>query len=394
MINRINELCEKHYHRIVEIRHQIHMYPEVGYEEFKTSQLVVDELTKLGIEVKTNIAKTGVIGLIKGKYPGKTVLLRADMDALKVQEETDIEFKSKVPGVMHACGHDGHTAGLLGAAMILNELKDELHGNVKLMFQPDEEIQGGAKPMIDEGVLENPTVDAAFGAHLWGGVKEGKAGVKHGPMMASPDIFNIKIIGKGGHGGVPQASIDPIPIMSQVINSFQTIVSRKNNPLKPLVISCCYVKSGVENCHNAIPTEALIGGTVRTFDEETRVFAEKSLEEMLKGITTCQGATYEYEYIRQFPPLVNDDKMTDLAATSISKVIGSENVFELEEPSMGGEDFAYIAQSVPSAFVFVGISEDKNHPILHHNSKFSWDDKHMKVLSKSLSQIAIDYLND
>lgn len=393
MINKINELCEKYYSRIVEIRHEIHMHPEVGYKEFKTSQLVCDELRKLGIEVQTNIAKTGVIGLIKGKYPGKTVLLRADMDALKVQEETDLEYKSQVPGVMHACGHDGHTAGLLGAAMILNELKDELHGNVKLMFQPDEEIEGGAKPMIEEGILENPTVDAAFGAHLWGSIKEGKVGVKHGPIMASPDIFNIKIIGKGGHGGVPQSSIDPIPIMSQVINSLQTIVSRRNNPLKPLVISCCHVKAGVCDCHNAIPTEALIGGTVRTFDEDIRVFAEKSIEEVVKGITTCQGATYEYEYIRQFPPVVNDDKMTDIAAASIAKVIGDENVFELEEPSMGGEDFAYIANSVPSSFVFVGISEDENNPVLHHNSKFAWNDKNMKILSKGLSQIAIDFLN-
>ncbi|MCR1823107.1 MULTISPECIES: M20 metallopeptidase family protein [Terrisporobacter] len=171
---------------------------------------------------------------------------------------------------MHACGHDGHTASLLGAAMILSELKDKLHGNIKFMFQPDEEIESGAKPMIDEGILENPHVDAAFGGHLWGGVKEGMVGVKHGPMMASPDIFNIKIIGKGGHAGVPQSSIDPIPILSQVISTLQTVVSRKNNPFTPLVLSCCHVKAGNTDCHNAIPTEALLGGTVRAFDEEAR----------------------------------------------------------------------------------------------------------------------------
>lgn len=394
MINKINELCDKYYDKIVQIRHELHMHPEVGYEEINTSTLVANELRKLNLEVKTNVAKTGVVALLKGKYPGKTILLRADMDALRVNEETDLEFKSKVPGIMHACGHDGHTASLLGAAFILSELKDELHGNIKFMFQPDEEITGGAKPMIDEGILENPHVDAAFGGHLWGAVKEGTVGVKHGPMMASPDIFNIKIIGTGGHGGVPQNTIDPIPILSQVINTLQTVVSRKNNPFNPLVLSCCHLKAGDVNCHNAIPTEAILGGTVRTFNEETRSWTEKIIEDIVKGITTCQGATYEYEYIKQFPPLINDDSMTSLAMSSIKKVVGEENVFELSEPSMGGEDFAYLAKEVPATFVFVGIAKDENHPILHHNSKFQWDDKNMKVLCKSLCQVSMDFLNN
>ena len=394
MTNIIINLCEKYYERMVQIRHQLHMYPEVGYEEFKTSSLIADELRKLNFEVQTNVAKTGVVALLKGKYPGKTVLLRADMDALHVNEEADVEFKSKIPGKMHACGHDGHVASLLGVAMILNELKDELHGNVKFVFQPDEEITGGAKPMIDEGVLENPKVDAAFAGHLWGNLKSGIVGVKYGPMMASPDIFNIKIIGKGGHGGMPQNVIDPIPILGQVINTFQTIVSRKNNPVTPLVISICHVNAGNTSCHNVIPTDAILGGTVRTFDEETRTWAQKTMEEILKGITTCQGATYEYEYIRQFPPLINNDEMTDLAYSSISKVVGNENVIKLKEPSMGGEDFAYFAKNVPSSFVFVGIAEDENKPVLHHNSKFAWDDENMKILCESLCQVALDFLNN
>lgn len=394
MENILNNLCDKHYEKIVQIRHQLHMYPEVGYEEFKTSSLIADELKKLNLEVNTNIAKTGVVALLKGKYPGKTILLRADMDALRINEDADIEFKSKIFGKMHACGHDGHVASLLGAAMILNELKDKLHGNVKFVFQPDEEITGGAKPMIDEGVLENPKVDAAFAGHLWGNLKSGTVGIKYGPMMASPDIFNIKIIGKGGHGGMPQNTIDPIPILSQVIGAFQTIVSRKNNPVTPLVISICHIKSGNTDCHNAIPTEAIIGGTVRTFDEKTRKWAEETMEEILKGITNCQGATYEYEYIRQFPPLINNDTMTDLAYSSISKLIGEENVIKLKEPSMGGEDFAYFSQNVPSSFVFVGIAKDENKPILHHNSKFAWDDENMKILCKSLCQVSLDFLNN
>lgn len=387
----IKELCEKYYERIKEIRHQIHMYPEDGFEEFKTSKLIVEELEKLGIKTQANVAKTGVVGLIEGKYEGKTVLLRADMDALKLEEKADVEYKSKVPNMMHACGHDGHVAGLLGAAMILNELKDNLHGNIKLVFQPAEERDGGAKPMIDEGVLENPKVDAAFGAHLWGSVEEGKVEVKKGPLMAAPDIFMFKVIGRGGHGAVPQQSIDPIVITCQIVNTIQTIVSRKNNPLNPVVVTCGRIQGG--DCHNVIPNEVEVEGTIRTFDEETRKWVPKVMEDMIKGITTCQGATYEFNYDPKYPPLINDDKMTDLAKVSIGKVVGEENVYYAKEPTMGGEDFAYFTQRVPSSFFFVGIAEDENSPVLHHNPYFKWDDKNLKVLSETLSQVAIDYLN-
>ena len=367
------------------------MHPEVGFEEYETSKLIASELEKLGIEVTKNVAKTGVVGLIKGGHPGKTVALRADMDALRVNEESNCEFKSKVPGVMHACGHDGHTASLLGVAMMLNEIKDELHGNVKLVFQPAEEVEGGALPMINDGVLENPKVDAIFGGHLWGSVEAGKVTVKHGAMMASPDIFTVKIIGKGGHGGVPHATVDPVPMMAQVINAFQTIVSRKNDPTNPLVISCCNVHSG--ECHNAIPTEAIIQGTVRTLNEETRTWAEKTMEQFVKGIVEPQGASYEFEFIRQFPPLINDKEATDVLEAAAKKIVGDENVYELPIPSMGGEDFAFFAERVPASFAFVGMADDINNPILHHNAKFAWEDKHMKNLSLSLAQAAIDYLN-
>ena len=317
MNQKLNDLWEKYYKKVYDIRHQIHMNPELGFEEYETSKLVSSELEKLGIEVTKNVAKTGVVGLIKGGYPGKTVALRADMDALRINEEGDYEFKSKNPGVMHACGHDGHTASLLGVAMMLNEIKDELHGNVKLIFQPAEEVEGGALPMIKEGVLENPKVDAVFGGHLWGSIEEGKVAVKHGAMMASPDIFTIKIHGKGGHAGVPHASVDPVPIMAQVITALQTIVSRKNDPTNPLVISCCNVHSG--ECHNAIPTEALIQGTVRTLNNETRDFAEEAIEKFVKGIVESQGASYEFEFIRQFPPLVNDKNMADVLEKAAKK---------------------------------------------------------------------------
>lgn len=392
MNQKLNDLWEKYYKKVYDIRHQIHMNPELGFEEYETSKLVSSELEKLGIEVTKNVAKTGVVGLIKGGYPGKTVALRADMDALRINEEGDYEFKSKNPGVMHACGHDGHTASLLGVAMMLNEIKDELHGNVKLIFQPAEEVEGGALPMIKEGVLENPKVDAVFGGHLWGSIEEGKVAVKHGAMMASPDIFTIKIHGKGGHAGVPHASVDPVPIMAQVITALQTIVSRKNDPTNPLVISCCNVHSG--ECHNAIPTEALIQGTVRTLNNDTRDFAEETIEKFVKGIVESQGASYEFEFIRQFPPLVNDKNMADVLEKSAKKIVGDENVFELATPSMGGEDFAFYTEEVPSSFAFVGMTKDVENPILHHNAKFAWEDNNMKNLAQTLAQVAIDFLNN
>lgn len=389
-MNDVKDLCKKYLKDMINLREIIHMYPEDGFKEFKTSEIIIKELEKLNIKVQKNVAKTGVVGLIEGKYPGKTVLLRADMDALKIKEQADVKYKSKIDGMMHACGHDGHVAGLLGAAMILNELKDNLYGNVKLVFQPAEEREGGALPMIEEGVLENPKVDAAFAAHLWGYLKEGEAHLKEGPMMASPDIFNIKVIGKGGHGALPQESIDPIVITCQIVNSLQTIVSRKINPLDPVVVTCGKIQGG--DSHNVIPNEVELEGTIRTFNEETRKLVPRIIEDLVNGITTSQGAAYEFKYESKYPALINDKDMTNFAKESLKKVLGEKNVFNLKEPNMGGEDFAYFAQKVPAAFIFIGIAKNETNPVIHHNPYFKWDSKNVGVLAESLSQIAIDYL--
>lgn len=265
---RIEALAEKYYPEVVELRHHFHMYPELAFEEFKTAAKVAETLESLGIEVQTGIAKTGVVGLIKGGKPGKTVLLRAGMDALKVNEAADVPYKSMVPGIMHACGHDGHTAGLLGAAMILNDIRDELEGNVKVLFQPAEEEDGGALPMIQEGVMENPKVNAAFGCHLWGNLPEGKVQFKKGGLMASPDAFDITIIGKGGHAAMPQLSIDPVVMAAQVIDQTQAVISRRKSPLVPAVISFTMVHGG--EAYNVIPNKVELAGTIRTLDHETR----------------------------------------------------------------------------------------------------------------------------
>ncbi len=389
---KIKILGKKYYERIVEIRHRIHMYPELSFQEFETSKLVANELRKVGIEVQEGIAGTGVVGLIRGGKPGKTVLLRADMDALEIEEEADVPYKSKVKGKMHACGHDGHTAGVLGAAMILNDMKDEIKGNIKLVFQPAEESDGGAKPMIDEGIMENPHVDAAIGCHLWGGFKEGEIHVKEGPVMASPDIFDLKIIGKGGHAGIPHLSIDPVLIAAQVICSIQGIVSRRTNPLKPVVISCCSIRGG--ETYNVIPNEVEVKGTVRTFDNEIRDWIPKAIEEILSTTTESFGGDYEFKYIKRFPPLINNEEMVSLAKESISKLIGKENVFKQEEANMGGEDFAYFAEKVPSVYYFIGITPEGSDTVVHHHPKFSFDDANLLILSQSMAQVAIDYLNE
>lgn len=390
LTEKIVNLSQKYYEEMVNIRHQIHMYPEVGYEEHKTSQLICDTLEKIGIEYERNIAKTGVVGIIRGGHPGKTVLLRADMDALLIQESDKCEYKSKRDGYMHACGHDGHVAGLLGAAMILNEFKDEIHGNIKLLFQPDEENTGGAKPMIDEGVLKNPDVDAVFACHLWGPTKKGTIETKRGELMASRDTFKFKVIGKGGHGAAPHLAVDPICITIQAMNSMQTIISRKLNPVKPGILSFCTIHSG--SSHNIIPGEVEVSGTIRAFHDDIRAWIPKEMENVLKGITESQGATYEFELIESYPVLVNDDDMTDLVISATSKIVGNENVKSNIDLNTGSEDFAYYAKEVPSAFYFIGVAEDENNPICHHHPDFGFDDENLLVSAKTLAQIAVDFL--
>ncbi|ONI42723.1 N-acyl-L-amino acid amidohydrolase [Candidatus Epulonipiscium fishelsonii] len=390
MIKDINLIAQKYLTKVIELRELIHMYPEDGFCEFKTSKLVADTLKELGIEVKENVAKTGVVGFIKGKYEGKTVLLRADMDALKLQEYADVPYKSKVDGMMHACGHDGHTAGLLGAAMILNELKDELHGNVKLLFQPAEELEGGALPMIEEGVLENPKVDAVFGGHLLGAIEVGKLCTKAGAIMASPSICEIKVIGRGGHGAKPDQTIDPTIIGAEIITSLQTVVSRMNTPLEPLVLSIGSVHSG--NAFNVIPNEFEIKASIRIVKDETIERVKNQMETLVKGITSAYGATYEFNFKTIYPTLVNDADMAEFIKNSAKNILGEENVFTLKEISMGGEDFAFFCKYVPSAYFMLGVAESENNPTIHHNPYFCWDSKETLTLSKCMAQIAYDFL--
>jgi len=386
----IKELAEKYYPEYQRIREHMHQYPEVANEEVETQKFIEAELDKLGIPHQ-RMYNTGVVALIEGGKPGKTVLLRADIDALPINEECDVDYKSKKPGYMHACGHDGHTAGVFAAAMILNEIKDELCGNVKLMFQPAEETDGGALPMIEAGILENPKVDAAFGVHLWGPLPYGKVFFRDGAMMAAPDQFTIKIIGKGCHAAMPHLGIDPVMIAADALQQFQEIVSRKVNPLTPVVISTGVIQGGTT--FNVIPQEVMLNGTVRSFDPVIRKKLPEYMEDVLKGLSLTNKSEYTFDYEYRYPPVINNKEMNELAKVSLAKIIGQDNIKELEEPNMGGEDFAYLCEAVPSSFMFVGIHKEGEPQPVHHHPEFGFDSEILKVTGAGFAQIAVDFLN-
>ena len=379
--------------RVIEIRRQIHRQPELEYQEEKTAALAAKELKKLDIAVETGVYHTGVCGLLENSRDkeDKTILLRADMDALPIQENTGAPYSSEVPGVMHACGHDGHTAILIGAAMVLNELQDEFEGNVKFIFQPAEETTGGAKGMIEEGVLENPKVDAALALHLWGTLPRGMIEYKSGPVMASPDAFNIKIIGSGGHAAQPHNCVDPVPIAATIIDQFQNIVSRRIDPLESAVISVCHLAGG--ETHNVIPDEVFLEGTVRSLTPEIRKEIPRHMEEVVDKITSQYGADYIFDYDFRYPPLHNDSVMTKLVKKSAEKVLGQDRVREADKPNMGGEDFSYLAREVPSSFFFLGIAPSEEETIPHHQPEFDVDDRVLRDGIAVMCQAVIDYLS-
>lgn len=389
----LKNLMEKHYEKIVNLRHYIHENPEIGFEEIKTSGAVCKIFDEFNIPYKKGIAKTGVLATIKGTKKSnnpKCVLLRADMDALEIQEQTNVSYKSKIPNRMHACGHDGHTAGLVGAALILNDIKDSFSGTIKFMFQPAEEISGGALPMIKEGILQNPKVDASFGCHLWGQCLEDEVLISGGPIFAAPDEFEIVLKGEGGHGSRPDQSISPIVMAGYAITSLQSVVTSKISPLENVTLSFGSINGG--NIFNVIPDEVKIKGTVRTLNEKIREQMPKLIENVLKGVALAHNGDYELTYEKRYPVLVNDTKMSNIAKDAFKKVVGDKNVKELDQKVMGGEDFSYLAQNVPSCFILVGISKDIQSMAIHHNSCFEWDDKNLKNLSLGLTNCALDFL--
>lgn len=391
MNERLFQLLDEHYEEMVEIRRYLHQHPEVSFKEYKTAQYIAEYYQKLGVEVKTNVGGNGVVAKIVGGKSGKTVALRADFDALPIDDEKDVPYKSTVPGVMHACGHDGHTSTLLVLAKAIHTIKDELSGTYVFIHQHAEEYApGGAVTMIEDGCLEG--VDAIFGTHLWASEPTGKILYRVGPIMAAADRFEILIQGSGGHGAQPHKTKDSVVIGSQLVVNLQQLVSRRVDPVHSAVLS---VGSFVaENAFNVIADTAKLIGTVRTFDEGIRDLMEAEMERVVKGTCLAADAGYTFTYDRGYPAVVNHKEETDLLVKVAGQVPDVALVAEAA-PEMGGEDFAYYLKHVKGTFFFTGAKpQNVTEAYPHHHPKFDFDEKAMLIAAKTLGSAALAYISE
>ncbi len=355
------------------LRRDFHMHPELGFQEFRTAGIVARELTALGLEVTTGVGGTGVTALIEGGRPGPVVLLRADMDALPITEETGAAYASQNPGVMHACGHDGHTAILLTVARMLFAQRGELAGTVKLAFQPAEEGLGGAEKMIEDGVLDNPKVDYALALHVWNEKPLGWIGVSDGPSMAGGEIFKIKVVGKGGHGAAPHLTVDPILASAQVVSALQGIVARNVGPLETAVVSVCTIHGG--ETFNVIPPSVEMTGTIRTFEQSVRRKVLERFEKTVQTVAEGLGCRAEVEVNRLTPAVINDNGLARRVQETARALFPESTLDTGNYVTMGSEDMAYIMEKVPGSFIFIGSANpEKGLDAAHHHPKFDIDE--------------------
>ncbi len=380
------QLVQEQKEEIISTRRKLHRIPEVGFCERKTAAFVAEYLKNVGLKVRSGVAKTGVVGLLELGEGGKTLMIRADIDAVQVEEKTGLPFASSHEGVMHACGHDAHMAMALGAARILRKNNGGLKGNIKFVFQPAEEGPGGAKPMIEEGVLENPRVDFAIGCHLHD-APEGTIGVKAGRVLAANDRFDLKIIGKGGHGAMPHLCVDPVDVGIQVINALQRISSRQVNPLSPVVLTVGSFHAG--SAFNIIPDQAEMTGTTRTFDRDIWSSWPGRMERIIKGVCEGMGAGYELKYSRGYPATVNHEALFEVVLRCAADVVGEKNVFE-PEPIMAGDDMAYFLEKVQGFFFFIGVGCENSAPL--HNSRFDFNEEVLLTGVETYLHIAFELL--
>ena len=370
---------------VVQTRHHLHQNPELSGQEAQTSALVADRLRALSLDdVQTGLAGHGVVGLLRGHAPGPTLALRADMDALPIQETSELTYKSCNPGVMHACGHDGHTATLLGTASVLATMRDEIHGTIKFIFQPAEETTGGAEVMCAEGVMNG--VDAIAALHGWPFLDTGQIGIRPGPMMASADRFDLTIRGQGGHAAYPHNTVDPIIVGSQVVQALQTLASREVSPLDSVVVSVCKFQAGT--AHNVIPEHAQLTGTVRCLNPSLRDAMPAKMERIVAGICAAMRAEYEFVYDFGPPVTMNDPGMTTLIEQIGSDVLGPDNVLYLETPSMGAEDFAYYLPHAPGVLFRLGVGTDVT-PL--HTSTYNFADAALPHGIAMFCELALRY---
>jgi amidohydrolase len=375
---------------VVADRRAIHRRPELAYQERETAALVEARLRQLGVPFRSGVGGTGVVGLIEGGRPGRTVLLRADMDALPIQEESTAEYASANPGVMHACGHDAHTAILLGAARLLLDRRDELAGRVKLMFQPAEEGGAGAVRMIDDGLLESPAVDAAFMLHVSHELQAGCVATAAGPVLAGANSFTITVEGRGGHASRPHAAVDPVVVAAHVVTALQTLVSREAPPDRPAVLTLGSFVAGT--AANVIPDRAVLKGTIRAYDGELIQQLERRVEETARGVAGALRAEAGVEYHMHYPPTVNDGAMAELLAGAARAALGPAAVLEAE-PVMAAEDFSFVLQRVPGAMLGLGVrAPDWPEPRPVHTARFDLDESALPAGVACMASVALEFL--
>ena len=390
-MEKLFRILEDAFGEMVEIRRYLHENPELSYHEVHTPKYIADYHRALGHEVREGVGGRGVVAKLQGAKPGKTVALRADFDSLGIGEQQDLPYKSKVDGVMHACGHDGHTATLLVLAKALNKLQSEIEGTIVFIHQFAEEIApGGAIAMIEDGCLEG--VDVIFGTHLWATEPLGRISIKDGPIMAAADAIDITVKGKGGHGSNPSDTKDSIVIAAQFITNLQQLVSRRVKPIEPAVVSIGHIEA--LNPFNVIADSVKMKGTVRTFDEYTRTLLEEEIEEVLKASCYLTKAEYDYRYSRGYPAVMNHEAETNFLVEIAPKVNGVEEL-KICEPYMGGEDFAYYLQHVPGTFFFTGAQNpewDETYP--HHHPRFNIDERALLIAANVLGAATLNYLKE
>jgi hippurate hydrolase len=381
------EIEENFGEKIIALRRDIHREPELGFDTEKTAEKVLAALEGLPLDVETGVAENGIVATLEGEGDGPTVALRADMDALPILEDTGLPFASETEGKMHACGHDGHTSMLVGAAHALSGRRDQLGGNVKFIFQPAEEGGGGGKVMVDEGVADG--VSSIFALHLWPGLPFGKAATKAGPIMAAADAFEMTVRGAGGHGAMPHLAADAITMAAQIVTALQTVVSREVDPVEPAVLTVGEIGAGT--AFNIIPETARLGGTVRTLNEDLRRKMPERIAHLARSVAQGMRGDAEIDYEFSYPVTMNDEGVARRALGVIGDLFGEENALELPNPSMGAEDFAFFLQKIPGAFIWLGVGEDVSGL---HTPTFAFDEEILPLGSALLTALALESLSE